>query len=138
MERRAYTSDLTDEQWELLEPLLPKILPWGRPREHSYREILNGIFYVMKTGCQWRNLPHDLPPWSTVHDYYRQWRMDGRWKRINDRLTKQVRRMEGREETPSAGSIDSQSSKTTECARAEPEKKGARSDRQSVTTPERR
>jgi putative transposase len=116
MERRAYTSDLTDEQWKQLEPYCPRVLPWGRPRKHSYREILNGIFYKLKNGCSWPNLPHDLPPWPTVHDYYRTWRIEGRWKRLHDGLVKQERREAGREEEPTAGVLDSQSVKTTETA----------------------
>ncbi len=77
MNRRAYTTDLTDEQWALLEPLMPPILKWCRPRTHSYREILNAIFYKLRNGCAWQNLPHDLPPWPTVHDYYRKLRRVG-------------------------------------------------------------
>src|SRR5688500_4891039 len=114
MERRAYTTDLTDEQWALLEPLMPPVLKWCRPRKHSYRDILNGIFYKLRNGCPCQNRRHDLPPWPTVHDDYRQWRKNGRWQRIHDALVKQERRAEGRDETPSAGVIDSQSIKTTE------------------------
>jgi putative transposase len=132
MERRAYTSDLTDEQWELLEPFMPPILKWCRPRIHSYREILNGIFYKLRNGCAWQNLPHDLPPWPTVHDYYRKWRIEGRWRKIHDALVARERRREGREETPSAGVIDSQSVETTETGTV---KKGAGASRRSVMTP---
>jgi putative transposase len=124
MERRPYTSDLTDEQWERIKPLLPKELPWCRPRKYSYREILNGIFYLIRSGCQWRDLPHDFPPWSLVHYYYWTWRHNGLWQSIHDTLVKQVRRQVGREETPSAGILDSQSVKTTETSRAETEKGG--------------
>ena len=124
MERRAYTSDLTDEQWRVIEPLLPKVLPWGRPRKYSYREVLNGIFYLIRSGCQWRDLPHDLPPWGLVHYYYWKWRHNGLWKTIHDALAKQVRREAGRDESPSAGVIDSQSVKTTEASRAAAEKGG--------------
>jgi len=132
MERRAYTSDLTDEQWALLEPFMPPILKWCRPRIHSYREILNGIFYKLRNGCAWQNLPHDLPPWPTVHDYYRKWRIEGRWQKIHDALVKEERRREGREEDPSAGVIDSQSVETTETGTV---KKGATASRRSVMTP---
>lgn len=114
MNRQSYTSDLTDEQWALIEPFLPKVLPWGRPRRYPYREIVNAIFYLLRTGCQWRNLPHDLPPWSLVHYYYHRWRKGGTWQKVHDALVKQSRRETGREETPSAAIIDSQSVKTTE------------------------
>lgn len=130
--RRGYTTDLTDDQWALLEPLLPPLLKWGRPREHSYREILNAIFYKVRNGCAWENLPHDLPPWPTVYDYFRQWRIDGRWQRIHDALVKQERRKDGRDETPSAGVIDSPSVKTTETVVV---KKGGRKSRRSVMMP---
>ena len=116
MERKAYTTDLTDEQWKLLEPLLPKRLPWGRPAKHSYREILNAMFYIVKESCQWRNLPHDFPPYGTVEYYYSTWKRNGLWQSLHDALVKEERRREGREETPSAGVIDSQSVKTTEAA----------------------
>lgn len=132
MERQAYTTDLTDEQWKLLEPLMPPVLKWCRPRKHSYREILNGIFYKLRNGCNWRDLPHDLPPWPTVHDYYRKWRIEGRWQRIHDALVHQERCREGREETPSAGVIDSQSVETTETAVV---KKGATASRRSALMP---
>jgi putative transposase len=124
MERKPYTSDLTDEQWQRLERFLPKVLPWGRPREYSYREILNAIFYCLRAGCQWRDLPHDLPPWSLVYYYYWHWRKEGLWQRIHDTLVQEVRQKEGREPTPSAAIIDTQSVKTTETSRAEPGKEG--------------
>lgn len=138
MERRAYTSDLTDAQWQVIEPLLPRVLRWGRPRKYSYREILNGIFYVLRSGCQWRDVPHDLPPWSLVHYYYCTWRHSGRWKTIHDALAKQVRREAGKEESPSAGVIDSQSVKTTETSRAEGEKGGFPASQRLDMTRERR
>jgi putative transposase len=130
--RRGYTTDLTDAQWALLEPLLPPVLKWGRPREHCYREILNAIFYKVRNGCAWENLPHDLPPWPTVYDYFRQWRIDGRWQRIHDALVREERQRDGREVSPSAGVIDSQSVKTTETAVV---KKGGRKSRRSVMMP---
>ncbi len=137
MERLAYTSDLTDEQWKVIEPLLPRVLPWGRPRTYAYREVLNGIFYWLKNNCPWRNLPHDLPPWSLVHYYYHEWRTNGLWKSIHDEIVEQVREANGREACPSAGVIDSQSVKTTETAPSEEtaQKRGT-SRTLPVTTPE--
>jgi transposase len=114
MMRRSYPSDLTDKQWERLAPLLPAAKPGGRPREVHLREVLNGIFYYLRTGCQWRALPNDLPPWGTVAGYYRTWRLDGTWKRIHDALRIQVREADGRNASPSAAILDSQSVKTTE------------------------
>src|SRR3954449_12921426 len=117
MKRRAYPTDLTDAQWALIEPLLApaKSGPQGgRPRTVDLREVLNGIFYFLKSGGDWRLLPHDLPPWGTVHYYYRRWRRDGTWQRIHDTLRRRVRRAAGRAATPSAAILDSQSVKTTE------------------------
>lgn len=112
--RRPYPSDLTDEQWTALEPLLPPAKKRGRPREVDLREVVNGIVYLNRTGCQWRALPHDLPPWPTVHDYYRRFRRAGVWPAINDTLVKQVRTQAGADPEPSVAIIDSQSVKTTE------------------------
>jgi putative transposase len=114
MTRQRYPSDMTDAQWERIAPLIPPAKPGGHPRTVNMREIVNAIFYLNKTGCQWRALPHDLPNWSTVHTYYRNWRLTGIWPRINDALRVQVRVKAGREESPSAGIIDSQTAKTTE------------------------
>jgi putative transposase len=109
-----YPSDLTDEQWSLLEPLVPvEEAKTGRPREVDYREVINAILYLNRSGCQWDMLPHDLPPKSTVYDYFAKWRDDGAWQRIMDALRSQVRIADGREATPSAASVDSQSVKTT-------------------------
>jgi len=112
--RKSYPSDLTDEQWALLEPLLPsEVEGLGRPREVDFRDVINAILYLNRSGCQWDMLPHDLPAKSTVYDYFAQWRNDGTWQRIMDALRVQVRVAAGREPTPSAASIDSQSVKTT-------------------------
>ena len=114
MTRQHYTSDLTDAQWALLAPLLPAAKPGGRPRSVDLREVLQGILYVLRSGCAWRLLPHDLPPWQTVYKYFRRWTQDGTWARIQETLRPAVRADEGRNPTPSAAIIDSQSVKTTE------------------------
>lgn len=112
--RKPYHSDLTDQQWALVEPLIPPAKRGGRRREVHVREVVNTILYLDHTGCQWDMLPHDLLPKSTVYDYFAQWRDDGTWTRIAQALAAKVRVQEGREETPSAACIDSQSVKTTE------------------------
>lgn len=114
MARQPYPTDLTDAQWARIAPLLPPALPGGRPRSVDLREVLNAILYLTRSGCSWRLLPHDLPPWGTVHYYYRRWRLDGTWQQIHDSLREQVRVKGGRKSSPSAAILDSQSVKTTE------------------------
>jgi len=87
--RKPYPTDLTDAQWEILESLVPAPQPAPLPAKYTRREILNAIFYVNRTGCQWRMLPHDLPPWESVYSYFYQWRKDGTWQVINDALRRQ-------------------------------------------------
>lgn len=114
VKRRAYPSDLSDDEWRFLDPLVPAIKEGGRPATHERREIMNAILYVLRTGCQWRALPHDLPPWKTVYTYFRAWRLDGTWKRIHDTLRRQLRRVVGKHPEASAAILDSQTAKTTE------------------------
>ena len=111
---QSYPSDLTDQEWAILEPLLPQASPGGRPRTTNLRAVLNATLYVDRTGGQWRALPHDFPPWSTVWSYFRTWRNDGTWERIHTTLREQTRLKQGREPTPSAAIIDSQSVKTSQ------------------------
>lgn len=112
--RSSYPTDLSDAQWEIIAPLLPPAKHGGRPRTVNLREVVNSILYLNRTGCQWDMLPHDLQPKSTAYEYFSQWRDDGTWTRIVDALRAQVRQAAGREETPSAVCIDSQSAKTTD------------------------
>ena len=112
--RKRYPSDLTDRQWAIIEPLLPPAKHGGRPRTVDPREVVNTLFYQARTGCQWDFLPHDLLPKSTAWDYFVAWQKDGTWQKIVDALRVQVRAQAGREETPSAACIDTQSVKTSE------------------------
>jgi putative transposase len=114
MKNTTYPSDLTDEQFAILEPLIPPAKPGGRPREVIMRDVIDGIFYINRGGCQWRMLPHDFPKWSTVYSYFRQWRIDGTWQTFLDALRTRVRQAVGKQDTPSAAGIDSQTLKTTE------------------------
>lgn len=106
-----YTSDLTDIEWTRLEPLVTYIGPY-RPRKYSIREVLNAIFYLEHTGCQWRMLPAHFPPWKSVYDLYYRWRLNGKWDLIHDTLRSQVREKSGKQASPSAAIMDSRSVKT--------------------------
>ena len=127
-ERKAvrYPSDLTDREWALIAPLIPPAKRGGRRREVDVREVMNGVLYVLETGCQWRALPKDLPPKSTVHDYFTLWEWDGTLARMHHALYLKCRDLEGREASPSAGVIDSQSVKGAE-------RGGSRSTRRAMT-----
>ncbi len=108
-----YPSDITDKEWSILAPFVAQG-KMGRPRKHEIQKVINGIRYVMKSGCQWRLLPKDFPPWQTVYDYYLRWRKNGKWQEIHDTLVKQVREKAGKKQTPTVGIIDSQSVKTVQ------------------------
>jgi transposase len=114
MRTRRYPSDLTDEQWALVEPLIPKPPGGGRPVKTAMRDVVDAVLYLLRTGCQWRYLPNDFPPKSTVWRYFGAWRLDGTLAGIHDALRERVRKAEGRKRTPSAASIDSQSVRATE------------------------
>lgn len=111
--RKRYPTDLTDREWAILEPLIPGAKWGGRPLAHPRREIINAILYVLRGGNSWRMVPHDLPPWPTAYYYFRRWSDDGTWEQVHTALRERLRVQMGREATPSAGSIDSQSVKTT-------------------------
>lgn len=114
-ERSRYASDLSDGEWQLIEPFMPAEKALGRPRTTSLRAVINALFYMLETGCQWRMLPKDFPPFTTVQHYFYGWRENGIWWRIQHALLMQAREEEGREASPTAGVIDTQSVKTTEC-----------------------
>ena len=117
LESRMYPSDLSDDEWLIIAPLFPDPCydkpKNGRPRDWTYRLLLDAIFYVSRTGCQWRTLPSDFPPWSTVYTYFRAWENDGTWERAHDTLRDKVRAQAGKDPHPTAASIDSQSVKTS-------------------------
>jgi putative transposase len=114
MTRKAYKTDITDAQWQILEPLIPPAKTGGHPRTVNMREVVNGIFYVLRTGCGWEMLPHDLPPYSTVYHYFRRWQKTGVWQEMNTALRQRLRQEQGRNPQASAAIADSQSVKTTE------------------------
>ena len=111
--RKPYPTDLSDAEWNYIEPHLPAPKGYGRPRIHDLREILNAVFYLLRSGCQWRLLPHDFPRWPTVYWYFRKWRIDGTWERINRAIRERLRVRLRRDPQPSAGVVDSQSVKST-------------------------
>lgn len=110
----GYPSDVTDAEWDVIAPLLPPAKSGGRPRTVVLREVVNALFYLSRSGCAWRMLPKDFSPYQTVYDYFRTWRKDGTWLRVHDALRDRVREKAGREVSPSAAIVDSQSAKTTE------------------------
>jgi putative transposase len=111
--RKPYSTDLSDAEWAWLEPHLPAPKANGRPRLYPLREILNAIFYVVRSGCSWRLVPHDFPPWRSVYHYFRRFRLDGTWERVHAAIRKRARVRLKRNPQPSAGIVDSQSVKTT-------------------------
>jgi putative transposase len=114
MERIPYPTDVTDEQWQFVEPFLPEAKPGGRPRETDLREVLNALLYLVRSGCQWRMIPHEFPPWKTCYNYFRAWMVTGTWDEILAALRMDVRSQAGRDESPRSAALDSQSVKTTE------------------------
>lgn len=114
MTRRVYSTDLTDDEWRVVSPLIPAAKPGGRPRSVATREIMNAIRYQLRAGGAWRLVPHDLPKWQTVYAYFRRWQDDGTWERIAGVLRRELRTARGRRPEPSAAILDSQTVKTTE------------------------
>ena len=114
MSRKAYPTDLTVEQWKIIEPLLPQRVSGGRPAKWSFLEIINAVLYIVRAGCEWRLLPHDFPPWQTVYWYFNKWKQEGVWEKIHNALFRECRIEAGRDPEPSVGIIDSQSVKITE------------------------
>lgn len=114
MARRGYPTDLTDAQWAVLEPLLPAAQTRGRPRRTDLRAVVDAIRYLLRTGCQWRLIPSDFPPWGTVWWYFRSWRLEGVWARVHRALHRAARTAKGQNPEPAVVIMDSQSVKTTE------------------------
>lgn len=114
MAQTFYPSDLSAREWEILQPLIPAPKSGGRPRTSDMRQVCNGIYYHLRTGCQWEYLPKDFPPSSTVYSYYRKWQRQGVWARMNHQLRDQVRQQRGKSRQPTVAIADSQSVKTTE------------------------
>ena len=112
--RQGYATDLTDGQWVLIEPLIPQAEPGGRPRKAATRDLVNAILYFLRAGGSWRLLPHDLPPWQTVYYYLRRWQREGVWDRVHHALVMADRERVGREPSPSAAILDSQSVRTAD------------------------
>jgi len=113
-DERSYSSNMTDAEWQVVDPLLPRDRRLGRPRETDLRSVVDALLYIAMTGCQWRMLPKDFPPYTTVQGYFYRWRDEGVWQTINHHLVMATREAMGREASPTAGVIDSQSVKTTE------------------------
>jgi putative transposase len=112
--RKAYPSDLSDKEWEIIAPLLPKAKGFGHPRTTDLREVVNAVFYVIRSGCQWEMLPHDFPPHITVYTYFNKWKKKGIWQAIHDKLRVEVREKVGKKAKATAASADSQTVKTAE------------------------
>jgi putative transposase len=113
MESKRYPTDLSDDEWRCIRAHLPEPAGYGRPRLHGLRAILDAVFYVLKSGCPWRWLPREFPPWKTVYDWFRRWRIDGTWERLNSELRELLRVRLGRDPNPTAGIVDSQTVRTT-------------------------
>ena len=133
--RKPYPSDLTDAQWEILAPFIPEPSPDATRPTIARREIVNGIQYLLRTGCSWRQMPHDLPNGKTVYHYFRKWKLDGTWEKAMTALRKQVRSQMEREEEPSAAIIDSQSIKTSPVRGTERGFDGGKKNLRSQTAP---
>lgn len=112
--RSAYPSDLTDGQWAVIEAMIPEARPGGRPRKADKRAIVEAILYLLRAGCAWRLLPHDFPPWQTVYYYFRRWQTEGVWAKVHHTLVMADRERAGREASPSAAVLDSQSVRTAD------------------------
>ena len=123
----GYPSDVTDAEWDVIAPLLPGARFGGRPRTAVLRHVVNAIFYISRSGCAWRMLPSDFPPYQTVYHYFRAWKKDGTWTKVHDTLRDLLRQKEGREASPSAAILDSQSAKTTEKGAPEATMRGRKS-----------